>query len=1099
VLVCAHCGTENPGEARFCLACGAALRPEATPIREERKVVTVLFCDLIGFTSRSEQLDPEDVSAMLASLHARLRTELERHGGTVEKFIGDAVMAVFGAPAAHEDDPERAVRAALAIRDELQEEGDLDVRIGVNTGEALVRLGARPLEGEGMIAGDVVNTASRLQTAAPVNGILVGEATYRATQRVIDYRDAPPVIAKGKAEPIHVWRALEARSRVGVDVRQQGRTPLVGRKRELDLLSDALQRAREEREPQLVTLVGVPGIGKSRLVWELFQRVDADPAFITWRQGRSLPYGEGVSFWALSEMVKAQAGILESDSVAQAAEKLEGAIAGLDVQGNKDWLLRHIRPLVGLETDAPPADAGEAFGAWRRFFEALAEQQPLVLIFEDLHWADEGLLDFVDELVDTSRGAPLLVVGTARPELLFRRSGWGGGKANALTISLSPLSDEDTARLASAVLDRSVVPAELQAALLARAGGNPLFAEEFARLAAERGGNVELPDTVHALIAARLDALPDFEKELLQTAAVVGKVFWVGALGNQATDAHLAALERKDFIRRERRSSVANETEYAFRHVLTRDVAYAQLPRAGRAQKHQATAAWIESLSPDRAEDRADMLAHHYSSALEYTPTTGEERTHLAERARLAFREAGDRSAALSALAGAARYYRAALELWPADDAERPRLLLAAGRAASLGEESGMDELEAAAAGLLEQGETARAAEAEALAGGLRWRQGRHADAMKHYERAESLITPEVDSEVKAFVIRELAGIAMVSGQDDRAIELAKDAGRTAAAFGLAHLQVEALTTIGSALSHRGDRRSIEHFEQALELARRSPTSNALRTYSNFSVALMSFGDLSRSAEVAREGLAQAERFGVTAHARWLRGTNVFREHMLGNWDEAIREADAFLEEARSRGGHYLEPGCHTVRAFVELARGELAGALEDSAAAVALARQRTDPQVVHPNLAARALLLQETGRENEAAEIAEELLALWELAPDEALLHGAPDLALMLSRVAWEGRLKPLIEKRTQLNLPWIDVTLAFCDRQFVRAAEMWAEMGARTGEAYARLRAAEELLDEGRHAEADVELRSALAFYRSVGATRLIREGERLLAESA
>jgi len=522
VLVCAHCGTENPGEARFCLACGAALRPEATPIREERKVVTVLFCDLIGFTSRSEQLDPEDVSAMLASLHARLRTELERHGGTVEKFIGDAVMAVFGAPAAHEDDPERAVRAALAIRDELQEEGDLDVRIGVNTGEALVRLGARPLEGEGMIAGDVVNTASRLQTAAPVNGILVGEATYRATQRVIDYRDAPPVIAKGKAEPIHVWRALEARSRVGVDVRQQGRTPLVGRKRELDLLSDALQRAREEREPQLVTLVGVPGIGKSRLVWELFQRVDADPAFITWRQGRSLPYGEGVSFWALSEMVKAQAGILESDSVAQAAEKLEGAIAGLDVQGNKDWLLRHIRPLVGLETDAPPADAGEAFGAWRRFFEALAEQQPLVLIFEDLHWADEGLLDFVDELVDTSRGAPLLVVGTARPELLFRRSGWGGGKANALTISLSPLSDEDTARLASAVLDRSVVPAELQAALLARAGGNPLFAEEFARLAAGRGGNVELPDTVHALIAARLDALPDFEKELLQTAAVVG-------------------------------------------------------------------------------------------------------------------------------------------------------------------------------------------------------------------------------------------------------------------------------------------------------------------------------------------------------------------------------------------------------------------------------------------------------------------------------------------------------------------------------------------------------------------------------------------------
>jgi class 3 adenylate cyclase len=1099
VLVCAQCGRENPDEARFCLACGRPFEAAAVRSREERKVVTVLFCDLVGFTSRSERLDPEDVGAMLASLHARLRTQLERYGGTVEKFIGDAVMAVFGAPAAHEDDPERAVRAALAIRDELREEGELDVRIAVNTGEALVRLDARPQEGEGMVAGDVVNTASRLQAAAPVNGILVGEATYRATAGVIDYLDAPRVIAKGKAEPIAVWQALEARSRFGVDVRQQGRTPLVGRKRELDLLSDALERSREEREPQLVTLVGVPGIGKSRLVWELFQRVEADRAFVTWRQGRSLPYGEGVSFWALSEMVKAQAGILESDSVAQATAKLEAAIAELDVQEDEDWLLRNLRPLVGLEMDAAPADAGEAFGAWRRFFGALAERQPLVLVFEDLHWADDGLLDFVDELVDTSRGAPLLVVGTARPELLFRRSGWGGGKANALTISLSPLSDEDTARLASAVLDRSVVPAELQTALLARAGGNPLFAEELARLAAERGGEVELPDTVHALIAARLDTLPDVEKELLQTAAVIGKVFWIGALGRDASGAHLALLERKDFIRREPRSSVADETEYAFRHVLTRDVAYSQIPRAGRARKHEATAAWLESLSPDRAEDRADMLAHHYSRALEYTPPRSEEWMGLAERARLAFREAGDRSAALSALAAAARHYRAALELWPADDAERPLVLLAAGRAASLGEESGIDELEVAAAGLLEQDDRARAAEAEALAGGLRWRQGRHADAVEHIGRAERLIAAEPDSEMKAFVLRELAGMAMVSGNDGRAIELAEEAERMAAALGLVGLRIEALTTIGSSLSHRGDRRSIERFERALELSRGSPSSNALRTYTNFSLCLMGFGDLRRSAEVAREGLAEAERFGVTAHARWLRGTNVFREYILGHWGDAIRQADAFLAEARSHGRHYLEPACLGVRAAIRLARGDVAGALEDSAAALEQARERTDPQAVHPGLAARALILQEAGRENEAVEIAEELLVLWESAPVETQLHGAPDLALMLCRVGWEGRLKPMIEQRLHLNLPWIELTLALCERQFVRAADMWAGMGARTGEAYARLRAAEQLLEEARRTEADAQLTSALAFYRSVGATRLIREGERLLAASA
>ena len=269
----------------------------------------MLFADLVGFTARAEQLDPEDVEAILRPYHERLRRELERRGGTVEKFIGDAVMAVFGAPVAHEDDPERAVRAALAIRDAIAEDGQLQVRIAVTTGEALVTLDARMSEGEGMVAGDVVNTAARLQAAAPVNGVLVDASTNRATRGLIDYRDAEPVEAKGKAEPVSVWEAREVRSRFGVDVAQGG-TPLVGRRRELDLLADALTRGREERSPQLVTLVGVPGIGKSRLVYELSRVVEDDPELIYWRQGRSLPYGEGVTFWALSEIVKAQAGIL---------------------------------------------------------------------------------------------------------------------------------------------------------------------------------------------------------------------------------------------------------------------------------------------------------------------------------------------------------------------------------------------------------------------------------------------------------------------------------------------------------------------------------------------------------------------------------------------------------------------------------------------------------------------------------------------------------------------------------------------------------------------------------------------------------------------
>jgi class 3 adenylate cyclase/tetratricopeptide (TPR) repeat protein len=1098
VLICSACGKENPEEARFCLACGTPFGAEPAAAREERKVVTVLFCDLVGFTSRSAQLDPEEVSATLAPYHARLRSTLERYGGTVEKFIGDAVMAVFGAPVAHEDDPERAVRAALAIRDELREDGKLDVRIAVNTGEALVRLGARPQEGEGMVAGDVVNTTARLQTAAPVNGVLVGDATYRATARVIDYRQAEPVTAKGKAEAVPVWEVLEARSRFGVDVRQQGRTPLVGRTRELDLLWDALDRAREEREPQLVTLVGVPGIGKSRLVWELFQRVDAEPEFVTWRQGRSLPYGEGVSFWALSEMVKAQAGILESDSVEQASRKLEGAIGRLDVASQAEWLLRHLRPLVGLETDAPPAEAGEAIGAWRAFLEGLADLQPLVLVFEDLHWADDGLLDFVDELVERSRGVPMLVLGTARPELTSRRAGWGGGKANALTISLSPLSDEDTARLANAVLERTVVPAELQAALLARAGGNPLFAEEFARLAAERGEGVELPDTVQALIAARLDALPDAEKELLQSAAVIGKVFWVGALGEQATPDRLAALERKDFIRRERRSSVADETEYAFRHVLTRDVAYAQIPRSGRAAKHEATAAWIESLSPDRAEDRADMLAHHYVSALKYASPTGPPSEGVVTRARLALREAGDRAMALSALTAAARYYREALALWPADDADRPRLLLAAGRAASQGEGTGADELESAREALAGAGDVEGAAEADALLGNLLWRRGDRARATRHIARAHETVAALPASRSKTFVLTVAAGNAMVAGEDEKAAELASEVVRLAEGLGLDDARVQALTTLGSVNMHGGRRAALDFFEEALALGTRSRTPAILRTYANLAVSLVGFGEIVRAREVLGEGLALAETFGEQAMGRWLRGQVPYLEFCLGDWDSALRAADAFLEERERLGAHYLEHDAHEIRAMIRLGRDDVSGALDDAATAIAGARVAGDRQALYPALATGAFVYAGAGAV-EASAYKDELLAMWEGDKGGTPPYGSHLLAFMLDSAAERERLAAALGRHKASTLPWIQLVEAIVRGDFSSAAEISSGMGDSSGEAYARLRLAEQLVEEGRRADADVQLAAALSFYRSVGATRYIRAGEALLAATA
>jgi len=769
-------------------------------LKQERKVVTVLFADLVGFTARAEQMDPEDVAAVLAPYHARLRSEFERHGGTVEKFIGDAVMALFGAPVAHEDDPERAVRAALAIRDWVLDEGGLEVRIGVNTGEALVTLEARPAEGEGMAAGDVVNTAARLQAAAPVNSILAGEQTYRATERQIEYREAESVQAKGKAQPVAAWEAVEPRSRFGVDTVQAG-APLVGRQRELELLTGALARARQEREPQLVTLVGVPGIGKSRLVYELSQALEHDPDLIVWRQGRSLPYGEGVTYWALAEMVKAQAGILETDGAREAEAKLHAAIvAVVGEEAEARWLEGHLRPLAGLGSEGQGGGEGreEHFAAWRRFLESLAERDPAVLVFEDLHWADDDLLDFVDHLVDWAGGVSLLVVGTARPELLERRPGWGGGKPNALTLSLSPLSDEETARLIAALLERSVLPAEQQAELLVRAGGNPLYAEQFVRMLLERGSDeLPMPETVQGIIAARLDALPEEEKTLLQAAAALGKVFGLGAVSVIAAvepseaEGRLHALERKEFVRRERRPSVAGESEYVFRHLLVRDVAYGQIPRAIRAEKHRLAAEWVESLG--RPADHAEMVAHHYLSALELVRAAGQETSALEPAARSAARQAGDRARALNAYVAALRFYEAALGLWPEDEPGRGQLLLRYGEAMMVQELFGnrsQGVLAEARNALLAEGNDAEAAEAEILLAMDASNSGFGEEVVTHTRNALEIAARLGPVRSKAFVFGWSANRFVMAGiSPQRGVELSEEALAIARELGEQELQ----------------------------------------------------------------------------------------------------------------------------------------------------------------------------------------------------------------------------------------------------------------------------------------------------------------------
>jgi class 3 adenylate cyclase/tetratricopeptide (TPR) repeat protein len=1104
---CPECGEVLAAGLAYCTACGAELEaaPAAPPIAEERKIVTVLFADLVGFTGRAERLDPEDVGRLLTPYHARLKLELERHGGTVEKFIGDAVVALFGAPLAHEDDPERTVRAALAVREAIGELNAADptlglrVRMGITTGEAIVTLGARPSAGEGMAAGDVVNVAARLQAAAPAGGILVDEATRRATERAIEYREAEPVHAKGKREAVPVWEVVATRARLGVDIAFRGGAPLVGRRQELDLLLDALARARRERAPQLVTLVGVPGIGKSRLLWELYATLSNDPeVFVTWRQGRSLPYGEGVSFWALGEMVKSQAGILESDDAEAAGEKLASAVsAALGEPEEARWVLRHLRPLVGLGR-TQGAGREETFTAWRRFFEALAEQRPLLLVFEDVHWADDGLLDFVDHLVDWTTGVPLLVICTARPELLDRRPGWGGGKRNALTISLTPLSDEEITELLRSL------GSEVRETLLARAGGNPLYAEEFVRMLSARvaDGDIELPDSIQGIIAARLDTLPLDEKALLQDAAVVGKVFWAAALvavGRLAADVvedRLRTLERKEFVRRERRSSVAGETAYVFRHVLVRDVTYGQIPRPQRAEKHRLTAEWIESLAGDRFEDVADLVAHHYGSALEFARASGQETDDLAERARLAYREAGDRALALHAFAAAARFYGAALELWPGDDGERPYILLRHGQALFHAEGGGTDVLTEAAELLLDFGDREAAAEAHIGLGDLLFFvEGLGNEAVEHLEGAATLLADQPPSRAKVAVLANRARFHMIADEAEEAIRVGFEAFQAAEELGLDEFRAHTLNTLGVARAMIGDQGGVADLERSIAIAEDLNSPEAMRAYNNLASIVANLGDLPRAYGLYERARRAAERFGHALALQWLSAQRMDELFWTGRWDDTLEHAEAVVAAAEAGSGPMQVVDARILRARIRLARDDIGGATDDSAAAADLARQTKDPQVAFPALATYAHVLSSAGSTEEADSVATELLESW--AASGATLAGPwlPELAAVLAAL---GRGADLAEaaKRVPTATRWLEAATAQAAGDPGRAAGIYAEIGSLPDEAYARLRAAESLMGASRRGEAEAALTLALDFFRAVDAVGYVREGEALLA---
>jgi class 3 adenylate cyclase/tetratricopeptide (TPR) repeat protein len=1081
-------------------------RPPDAPGGAERKLVTVLLIDVDESREGFADLDPEDAGRLLAGPLARVRAEVEAHGGVIQETLGGRTVAVFGIPRTRDDDPERAVRAALAIRDVLAgggsgvlrpsppengaavDGGRLRVQAAVATGEVLVR----PGDPAGRrVAGEPMGTAARLQELAPGGTVLVSEATRRATERAIAYgpvRQAPP----GARDPVPAWPALAPRAGPASPSRRF--PPLVARDRELAALLAAASRAGDGAGPVLVTVVGDAGIGKSRLLAELADRLTAGPPdnrTFAWRQGRALPYGDGPTFGALAEAVKAEAGILESDGAELAGRRLVAAAAAVAEPVTAAWVAGHLRRLIGVGSGRPgsggpttAADREEEFAAWRRFLYGLAATRPLVLALEDLHRADDALLDFVEGLADRDAGpAAVLVLATARPELLDRRPGWG---ASGTTIRLDPLGDPDTTGLLATLLAHHGLPAEVDPALLGRVGGNPLFAEEYVRMLRDRGrlDAAALPTGVHAIVAARLDALDTADKAVLHDAAVLGQVGWLGALaeisgrGREELEASLGRLEAREFLQRAPASRVAGEAEYAFRHTLVRDVAYGQVLRAERAGKHRRAATWIEALAPDRAEGRAELLAYHYRAALSFARAAGTEPPGLAARALGALRDAGDRAAALGGWETAARFLAGALELCPEGDPARGQLLLRLGRARCRGEMTGADELAAAREALLAAGEPVAAAEAEMLLGELAFLQGRGEDREAHTDRALALVAGAPPTATKAAVLRGVMMHLIVASRHAEGLAVGRQVLEMARALGLPELEADALGAIGTARVESGDPGGLDDLEAALARFDELGTPSGTVWHLNLAWSAAAMGDLARCFAALAAGARQAERFGSRRWRRSIELQRVAEHYWTGRWPEAVAIVD---DQLAGDERHHLERECRLWRGRIRLATRRLAEALEDAEAAHALAVQARDPQDLHPTRAFLARTRLAAGRRDEAAAMAEQLLA--------GLGGGVlvPDLGADLGVVLAElGIPAATLDRLGIPPSPWLTAAQALAAGDPLAAATTYATIGSLPDEADARLAAARLLEATGRTAEAEEQLAAARAFYAAAATGR-------------
>ncbi len=945
---CASCGAEAPPNARFCMQCGGGLEaapspapaaaasapaPSAPPAaygrpadgttEEERRVVTVLFADLSGYTAISERLDPEAVSQITDRALRRLAQEVDRYGGTIDKYIGDNVMAIFGAPVAHEDDPERAVRAGFGMQDAMDEINTqleerhgarFQLRVGINTGEVL----AGEVAGTYTVMGDVVNVASRLQTAGAPGDVTVGQLTYESTRHAVEYEPMAPLELKGKAEPVPGYRALELLAeRTTPRTSQASGAPLVGRSDELALVEALHRRVVAEGRPHLVTVIGEAGVGKSRLLRELSMRMETtdDPPVV--RQGRCLAYGSGTVYWALGEVLREECGIDDGDSAEAAWAKLDarvGELAGAEA-------VALVGRLLGMEAPAGIADPTEEldaarlretfFAAVRALIEGMANERPVVLAFEDIHWGDQGMLDLIEHVAQWVRG-PVMIVALARDDLLERRSAWGSGR-RATTLFLEPLTLEQTRELVAGLLpaaDRD----HAAAAVAERAGGNPFFAEEMVRrLADVRDSTVaELPDTVHALLAARLDALAPFERRVVQQAAVIGRTFWPEALeplaAEEGEDLRVAldSLAEKDLVVPGDQRGPAGEPELAFKHVLIRDVAYAMLPRAIRARKHFEVGRFVQERAGDRTDEVAALLAEHYGRAAALGAEAHIEEADLGPMraaARQFLELAGDAAQRFFSNEEAFGHYAAALDLL-SDPEERVRVADKQGDVALR-----LGRIDAALEAWRACLEHHRAAEDLPKIGGtLRkigaalTQQGERRAAIEHYQQGMNLLKDGPPSRELVRLYEDAAWLYVQSGDNMLAIYASEKALRLAQQLGEAIAVSRAHGIFGRVFSRIGDvDRARENLEKAVELARHG--DDELEEI----LALLALGNHLEVAEADYEGadkvyeqaLAVAERIGDVPSQVELHAALAFLAVYRADWDavERLSEASAQLAE----------------------------------------------------------------------------------------------------------------------------------------------------------------------------------------------------------